>query len=163
MIALLAVLAIVSSLPIDDENPDQSNFCVLDEFGNPINCNVNDELQDDEFIRSTMNCTDAAKGPLLTSCYFTNICYDGRKGRPYLTVKEHEMSLKENEVKNYDGARDWLFYSDDATLQVPRADLIAHNSDNEFTANITKPSVRADEVEWIEGTSVLIYRQVRRK
>jgi hypothetical protein len=84
-----------------------------------------------------MNCTGVDKGPLLTTCRFNNICYDGRAGRPYITVKEHDPHLGEHEAKYYDGLRDWLFFrsvsravcetrskraavSDDSSVVVPR-------------------------------------------
>jgi hypothetical protein len=40
MITFLLVPVVFSI--IDDENPDGGNFCVLDEQGQPVNCNVDD-------------------------------------------------------------------------------------------------------------------------
>lgn len=157
------VLLVLVAAAIDDENPDMEHFCVLDAHGNPVNCNVDDNVAalDDELVRSTMSCSGADKSALLTTCEFHNICFDARGGRPYKTVKEHEPHLKEHEVAHYSGERDWLYFSDAADVRVPPVELIAHASRNQFSANVTQPSLKADQVKWLEGTTVLIYRQVR--
>lgn len=69
------------------------------------------------------------------------------------------MNRGPNDVDHYDGNGDWLFFSDSSDVSVPRIDLVAHNTENEFSANVTKPSLRADQVAWIEGTTLVIYRQ----
>jgi hypothetical protein len=42
--ALIALVSSVDQFAIDDENPSQEHFCVLDErTGEPVNCRVDDD------------------------------------------------------------------------------------------------------------------------
>merc|ERR1712000_33827 len=140
---------------IDDNDPDEENFCVLHENGEPINCNTSDDGK----VRSSMDCTGVEQGSLATTCKFENICYDGRN-RDYIPVADAYRRVQ-NSMPFYDGTKDWVYFSEDSNTKVPPIALLGHRSKNEFSANVSTALLDedSDEIEWVNGVALFSYRQ----